>query len=344
VLNLRAFVGFAVLCPKLVAAQWTWVPTGTSAEFRGVSVGADGAVWASGARGTFARSLDGGRTWTSSMIPGAATLDFRSLYARDAATAFVASAGEAEKGMARIFATSDSGRTWRTRWATLQPGVFLDALAFWDARHGIAVSDPVDSAFFVLTTSDGGVTWQRVARERLPRVLPGEAAFAASNSCLAIVGTSDAWIGTGGGGRARVFHTADRGVTWTVRETPVHAAGAAAGIFALAFSDTRTGIVVGGDYTKPALAATSVALTRDGGRTWSAASAPPAAYLSGVAYGGSAARVVAVGLTGTFVSRDSGQTWSRTDSIALNAVRFRGKRGYAVGPRGRAAYVDSLVP
>lgn len=307
-------------------------------------MGVDGAVWASGAHGTFMRSGDGGRTWTSAVVPGASTLDLRSLFARNAATALIASAGEAEKGLARIFATSDSGRTWRTRWASLQQGVFLDALAFWDSRHGIAVSDPVDSAFFVLTTSDGGASWQRVARKRLPRVLPGEAAFAASNGSLAVFGASDAWIGTGGGGRARVFHTGDRGATWTVSETPVHATGSAAGIFALAFVDARVGVAVGGDYTKPALAATSVALTRDGGRTWSAAAAPPAAYLSGVAYGGSAAAVVAVGLTGTYVSRDSGQTWTRTDSIALNTVRFHGKRGYAVGPRGRAAFLDSLAP
>lgn len=344
VLNLRALAALTALSSSVSLAQWTYVPSGTSAELRGLSVGRDGAVWASGARGTFVRSTDGGHTWTSAVVAGAATLDFRSLHARDAATAVIASAGEAEKGFARIFTTSDSGRSWRTRWATIERGVFLDAVAFWDARHGIALSDPVDSAFFVLTTSDGGVTWQRVPPARLPHVLAGEAAFAASNSSIALAGTSDAWIGTGGGGHARVFHTADRGATWTVSDAPVHAVGGAAGIFALAFLDTLRGIAVGGDYTKPRLAAASVALTQDGGRTWRVARQAPDAYLSGVAFAGSAARVVAVGLAGTYVSRDSGETWLRTDSVALNAVRFRGVRGYAAGPRGQIAYTDSITP
>ena len=90
------------------------------------------------------------------------------------------------------------------------------------------------------------------------------------------------------------------------------------------------------------LEATSVALSSDGGRTWRAARHPPAAYLSGVAYAGDPLKLVAVGLAGTFVSRDGGDSWTQTDTIPMNAVRFFGKRGYAVGPRGRVAYADSI--
>jgi photosystem II stability/assembly factor-like uncharacterized protein len=125
-------------------------------------------------------------------------------------------------------------------------------------------------------------------------------------------------------------------------ETPVHADGPAAGIFSLATLDGKHLVAVGGDYTKPTLAATSVALSDDMGRTWRAAKAPPAAYLSGVAYAGDGQRLVAVGLAGTFVSRDGGEHWTQADTIALNAVRFLGRRGVAVGPRGRVAFMDSL--
>ena len=107
-------------------------------------------------------------------------------------------------------------------------------------------------------------------------------------------------------GKARVMYSPDRGGTWRVSETPVHADGPAAGIFSLAFFDSQRGIAVGGDYMKRTLAATSVALTADGGKTWRAAKASPAAFLSGVAYAGSPAKLVAVGLAGTFVSSDSG--------------------------------------
>jgi photosystem II stability/assembly factor-like uncharacterized protein len=337
----------ALLVPTTVIGQWTYGASGTSAELRGLSAVNDRVVWASGARGTVVRSTDGGRTWIADSVTGFSALDFRSIHALNDGAAFIASAGEAEKGLARILATGDAGRHWNPSYATDQKGVFLDAIAFWDAKNGIALSDPVGEHFFILVTSDGGGSWARVPPARLPRVLPGEAAFAASGSALVVQGTEDVWIGTGGAWRARVMHSADRGRTWSFTETPVHAdgaggAGGASGIFSLAFFDRLRGVAVGGDYTKPRLPAQSVALTFDGGRSWYRAKSPPAAYLSGVAYAGSAALLTAVGLAGTFVSSDSGQSWAQTDTLALNSVRFSGRFGFAVGPRGRVARTEGI--
>jgi photosystem II stability/assembly factor-like uncharacterized protein len=334
-------IGCASLIPTLAAAQWTYVNSGTTAELRGLSVVTDRVVWASGARGTVLRSTDGGRAWVADSLAQSPALDLRAIHALNDGTAFAASAGEAEKGLARILATGDGGRHWNLVYSTDQKGVFLDAIAFWDEKNGIALSDPVDSAFVILVTSDGGRSWTRIPPRTLPRVLPGEAAFAASGSSLVLQGSRDAWIGTGGGGRARVMRSSDRGRTWSVADVPVHADGPAAGIFSLAFRDATHGIAVGGDYTKPRLQAASVALTSDGGRTWTVAAEPPAAYLSGVAFA-SARDVVAVGLAGTFVSRDGGQRWTHTDTIPMNSVRFRGRLGVAVGPRGRVARTDTL--
>jgi photosystem II stability/assembly factor-like uncharacterized protein len=308
-----------------------------------LSIARDGTVWASGVRGTFLRSPDTGRTWIVDSIAGAAALDFRSLHSFDSGRAVVASAGEAERGLAKIFTTADRGRHWTLRLASETKGVFLDAVAFWDERHGIALSDPADSMLYVLETRDAGRSWSRIVSNGLPRMLAGEAAFAASNGSIAVADSSDAWIGTGGGGRARVFHTTDGGTTWSVVETPVHAAGPASGIFALAFYDARHGVAVGGDYTKPALTAVSVALTSDGGQSWTPAQQPPAAYLSSVAYA-SATQIVAVGLAGTFVSNDGGWTWKQIDVVPLNSVRFDGHRGVAVGPHGRVAYTTGIAP
>ena len=39
---------------------------------------------------------------------------------------------------------------------SLRKGSFFDAIKFADANHGIALSDPVDGRFFLVTTSDGG--------------------------------------------------------------------------------------------------------------------------------------------------------------------------------------------
>ena len=337
-----AIASALLAAPMAARAQWSYVTSGTTAELRGLSVVTPRVIWASGARGTVLRSTDGGLTWRADTVQGQTALDFRSIEALNDGAAFIASAGEAERGLAKIFATGDAGRRWNPVYDTERRGVFFDALAFWNTRNGIALSDPVDSAFFLLLTENGGRTWTRIPAANLPRTLPGEAAFAASGSSIALHGGGTIWIGTGGGGRARVMRSTDRGRSWTVADAPVHAEGPAAGIFALSFFDSRRGIAVGGDYTKPRLAATSVALTSDGGVTWIAAKAPPAAYLSGVAFAGSASNVVAVGLAGTFVSRDGGESWTQTDTIPMNAVRFRGSAGFAVGPRGRVARFEGL--
>jgi photosystem II stability/assembly factor-like uncharacterized protein len=318
-------------------AQWTFAASGTTAEFRGLSVVNDRVVWASGARGTVARSEDGGVTWRTDTVPGATHLDFRSIDAIDANTAFIASAGEAEKGLAAIYVTRDAGRTWRRVYSTDTRGVFFDAIAFWDDQRGMALSDPVDSAFVLLETRDGGASWSRIPPASLPRVLPGEAAFAASGGSLVLGGDGAMRIGTGGGGRGRVMLSRDYGRSWRVVDTPVHAAGGAAGIFAIDFVDGGEAVAVGGDYTQPNLAAISVALSRDGGQTWRAARAPAPAYLSSVSFERGGNALVAVGLAGTFVSRDGGETWRHTSTVPLNTVVASSKGWFAVGPAGRIA-------
>lgn len=330
----RVLAVAAVMSPAAtLAAQVVSKTTVSNAEYRGLSIVSEHVAWASGTRGTVARTVDGGDTWRADTVPTASMLDFRAIHAIDDTTAVVASAGEAEKGLARIYRTTDGGRTWTLVYNSNQPGVFFDALAFRDERHGVALSDPIAGRFFMPTTNDGGATWA-IDSIRGPATIPGEAAFAASGGNVVAIGPS-LWIGTGGGGRSRVHRSSDGGGTWTATDVPVHAEGNAAGIFAIAFSDATYGVAVGGDYTKVRLAATSVALTFNGGRTWRPAVKPPAAYLSSVDYVGAVDRLVATGLAGTFVSGDRGDTWAQVDSVPMNTVRFKGKVGFLVGPRGR---------
>lgn len=320
------------------SGRWTPQTSGTNAEFRGLIATDANVVWASGTRGRVARTTNGGATWSVDSIPGASGLDFRDIHALSATRAWAMAAGPAEQNQAQIFRTDD-GVHWTRQFATTDSGVFLDALAFWDADHGIAMSDPVRGRLFILVTDDGGVTWTRVPPGNSPPVLPGEAAFAASGTCLAIQGTQNVWIGTGGGARARVFRSTDRGRTWTAADTPIHAGNSSSGIFSVAFTDADHGVVVGGDYSKPRVQFDNVALTADGGRTWQLAhGALPAGYMSGVAYvpGTGARSLVAVGLGGTALSNDRGESWTMIDTLGYNSVAFAARSsGWAVGPRGR---------
>lgn len=220
-------------------------------------------------------------------------------------------------------------------------GTFFDAIRFWDAQHGIAVSDPVDGRFVIIMTNDGGTSWSEMPSDRMPAALANEGAFAASGSLLAVYGASDVWFATGGAVVARVFHSSDRGKSWTVHDTPIRAGTASEGVFSVAFRDAKHGVVAGGDYTKASLGGRNVALTSDGGATWTlvdSASAPQG-FKSAVAYvpGSAGKRLVAVGLNGTHASADGGKTWVATDTIPYNSLQLIGMSGYAAGPKGRVA-------
>jgi photosystem II stability/assembly factor-like uncharacterized protein len=321
-----------------VHAQWQSLASPTDVELRGLAVVSPTVVWASGTHGTVVRTADAGVTWTRDTVPGAAALDFRAIAATSPQVAHVLSIGDSS----RIYRTTDGGRSWSLRFTSTRKGSFFDAIQFWDARHGIAMSDPVDGHFLIVTTDDGGDTWQEVPATGMPVALPGEGAFAASGTCLVVLGERDAWLASGGAGVARLYHSTDRGRSWTVHDTPLRSGMASAGIFSVAFRDARHGAITGGDYQQPTLRGRNLALSNDGGATWTLADSAfsPAGYRSAVSFVPSSRGrlLVAVGLTGTDVSRDGGVTWTSVDAVPYNSVAFSSDdTAWAVGPKGRIA-------
>ena len=313
----------------LLVLSWIIQQSGATASMRGVSAVSDTVVWASGAGGTFLRTVDGGAHWTVSTVPGATDLDFRALHAFNLDTAILLSIGTGDKS--RLYKTSDAGAHWSLLYTNPDPQGFFDAIQFWDATHGILIGDPVDGHFTIMTTSDAGATWQR---QKTPPAMPNEGAFAASGTCLVVSGKSEAWFGTGGPNGARVFHSTDQGVTWSVATTPIRNDVAAAGVFSLAFRDSLHGIAVGGNYAKPADTTQNIAITADGGKTWTApAGAPPNGFRSAVAYLADRKVWIVTGTSGSDFSTDDGKTWKQFDTGNYNAL----SAVWAVGPKGARA-------
>ena len=125
---------------------------------------------------------------------------------------------------------------------------------------------------------------------------------------------------------------------------PVDAAPTRSGVSCtvhVAFRDAKHGVIAGGDYTKPKLAGRNLALTTDGGKTWTLADSTksPAGFRSAVAFvpGTSGKRLIATGFSGTDLSHDGGRTWVPFDTVAYNSVLVAGNVAYATGPRGRVA-------
>jgi photosystem II stability/assembly factor-like uncharacterized protein len=317
---------FVIGLPAL-AQSWVPVESGTTANLRGVSVNGN-SVWVSGDKGTVLRRSVVGGAWLSVSPKGVADLDFRDIEAVDERTAFLMSSGEGPQS--RIYKTTDGGATWALLMTNLEPKGFWDCMSFWDPTHGIIIGDPVDGRFTILTTSDGA-TWQKL---KGPSANKEEGAFAASGSCVFTRGTREAWFGTGGVGGARVFHTEDGGKSWSVAKTPIRHDSASAGIFSVAFSDPLRGVIVGGDFMKPDEPVGNVAITQDGGKTWTTpVGAGPRGYRSAVLANGK--NLTATGPSGTDESADRGQTWTKAAIEGYNAITW----GWVVGSNGRISMV-----
>ncbi len=317
----------------LAAPHWVIQNSGTTSRLRGVSAVSDRVAWASGSGSTVLRTADGGATWQKLTITTDA-LDFRDIDAIDSQTAYVLSIGNGP--LSRIYKTNDVGATWTLQFKNDDPKAFYDAMSFWDANHGIAVGDSIDGQFCIMTTENGGRNWVRVAASALPPALENEGAFAASGTNIAVFGKSHAWIGTGAGAKARVLRTADRGRTWQIADTPL-IAGASAGIFSIAFRDAKHGVIVGGDYRKESEAVDNLAVTGDGGVTWTLMKGL-SGFRSVVGYvpGQQTGTLVAVGPLGTDYSTDDGHTWKALPGPGFDTLSFAPGRAiaFAAGARG----------
>lgn len=297
----------------------------TTENLRGVSAVSRSVAWASGSHGTYLRTTDG-HIWIPDHVPGAESLDFRGVVAFSTDEVFLMSSGPGDQS--RIYHTTDAGRHWQLQFTNPNPKGFFDSMVFWDRTHGLILGDPIPdeggNLKFELLITEDGETWTQIPPAQLPPALEGEGAFAASNSCMAILNTvvtpsmvSDSglpgstrnaattvpapklagkngtsapaspdpniWFATGGKA-ARVFHSADRGQTWQVFETPIVHGPDSAGIFSIAFRDATHGVIAGGDYKRPDQDGPNLAFTNDGGKSWTLSQIFPQSYYSAVVY------------------------------------------------------------
>jgi photosystem II stability/assembly factor-like uncharacterized protein len=100
--------------------------------------------------------------------------------------------------------------------------------------------------------------------------------------------------------------------------------------------DSKNGVIVGGDYEKPAEAINNLAFTKDAGRSWTPRTGLTG-YRSAVAYIENR-KIIAVGTNGTDLTTDGGGVWKKIGDENLNAVAAKGRDAvWAVGPSGLVA-------
>ncbi|NAS11666.1 WD40/YVTN/BNR-like repeat-containing protein [Poritiphilus flavus] len=221
---------------------------------------------------------------------------------------------------ALLYKTGNEGRM-ELVYKEEDPKVFYDAMTFWDNKEGIAVGDAMNGCLSILITRDGGTQWEKLDCSKLPKALPEEGAFAASNSNIAVIGDKT-WVATSKG---RVLYSDDRGKSWEVFQTPVNGVEATHGIYSLSFWDNKLGVAFGGDYTKPDRNTANKAITLDGGKSWELlAEGLPPGYKSCVQFipGGGGEDLVALGFTGIAYSTDQGKSWEELSDEPFYTLRF----------------------
>lgn len=295
-----------------------------NSSIRALQVIDEKTVWWAGSNGLVGHTTDGGKNWeTDTLSYQGKPLHFRALYVTSSAV-FVLSI----ESPALLFKSGDQGRSWNLVYQEDHPGAFYDAMQFWDSREGIAMGDPTDGCISIIITRDGGDSWQKIPCSRLPAAADGEAAFAASNSNIALQ-ADQAWVVTGGA-KARVLHSPDKGKNWTVTQSPIKEGGQMTGIYSIDFHDASHGIIFGGDWNQQADNHQNKAVTTDGGKNWQlVADGTGPGYRSSVKYfpGSRGNSILAAGIPGISVSQDGGKSWRELNQQSWYAAAFvPGKR------------------
>jgi photosystem II stability/assembly factor-like uncharacterized protein len=330
-------LGFGALVAVCnIASGQSWVTQYSGGRnVLGIKAVNENFVWAGATSCAFFRTTDG-NTWKDRVVTGATGVDFYSVAPIDQDTAYLAGRASSGASDGRIYKTTDGGQNWTQQYRNTKTGAAFFGIAFWDRDNGIAFSDPVEGGFLIVTTANGGTTWEEVPKANIPPPLAGELGGLRYNgAAMALEGTSNAWFGTSYASPDRIFRTRDKGRTWTVANTPFPTGGSLGwGVRRIAFIDSLNGYAVGGLINTDFSGAGNLGRTTDGGNNWNVVTSATALLPYNVVYvpGMGDSGLVVTGGSGSYYSQDGGTTWKKIDSGLYVGVTFASPTaGWATG-------------
>jgi len=271
--------------------------------------------WAAGDGGAVITTGDGGITWTKQEIE--MTDDINDIYFRNKEDGFLLAGN-------RIWQTVNGGATWReaNRFESREfdgtPELyslrFVNKKRGWivgSISRGQAVTDSL-----VLTTENGGATWQRQSVPTRTELID-----------LAFDDERRGWIV---GADGVILYTEDGGASWTLQRSNTKAT-----LYNVEFRNERTGWAVGERGT--------ILRTSDGGATWFSVPSPVKTTLLSVRFVNSDDGY-AVGRSGVVIrTGNGGREWIQQESRTkdnLYALFAKGDRAWAVGSKGVIAQYE----
>ncbi len=319
--------GFHVLNAQTVKL----LTSGKKLSMRGLSVVDDNTVWVSGTGGTVGLSTDAGITWKWITVKGFEKADFRDIEAFDKKTAVIMGIDTP----AVILKTTDAGETWKTVFEDRTPGMFLDAMEFWNEQSGIVIGDPLKGRMFIARTFDGGDSWRGIPEMNRPAVDSGEACFASSGTNIRKLNKGEAVFITGG--KSSHVFIRDNKINM-----PIIQGLETTGANSIAVKDSKTFMVVGGDFNTRDSTKKNCVMTSDAGITWTMPVTPPHGYRSCVEWLGKKTWITC-GLNGVDYSNDNGKTfsWISKDGFHVCRKAKKGKAVYFAGGGGRIGKLEN---
>ncbi|WP_158824751.1 WD40/YVTN/BNR-like repeat-containing protein [Mucilaginibacter lacusdianchii] len=332
-------LGLLLVTAVCQAQSITSIQQGQPCSIRGLSVVDDKVAWVSGSKGHVALSVDGGTTWKWQQVKGFEQSDFRDIEAFSDREAIIMSSGTP----ALILKTTDGGTSWKVCYRNNDKAYFLDAMDFiFDGKRGYVMGDPINGKFLLLETTDQGTSWKSAANA--PEALPGEAAFAASGTCLKIADDSRIHIVTGGKASRLLssFIGKPGNGEWLIEQLPIVHGKDSQGAFSIASFDRVFKVAVGGDYqvaNRSDSVACNAVLMDDGISGAQLSYNQPAGYQSCVALI-KEHTFLSTGTSGTNISTNRGQHWKQVDKGSYNVCQ-KAKHGNLVllaGDNGKIAF------
>lgn len=304
---------------------------GTKTSIRGLSVVDDKTVWVSGSNGKVGKTIDGGVTFTWMTVKGFEKTDFRDIEAFNEKEAVIMGISEP----AYILRTKDGGNTWQQVYENNNKGMFLDAMEFWNEQSGIVIGDPIDGRFFIGRTFDGGKTWQDIPLENRPIADSGEACFASSGTNIRKLNKQEAIFITGG----LESNVMVRNIKI---DLPLIKGKESTGANSIAVKNSKTWMIVGGDFNTKDSTTLNAAITKDGGKTFIQPTLPPTGYRSCVEYIRKKIWITC-GLNGVDITQNDGDTFTNISKESFHVVR-KAKKGKAVFFAGNGGKIGKLIP
>ena len=205
-----------LLCNGVAFGQWNKSLTGQTSLVDNMSLVKDTTLWIKDQTGeSVSLSNNSGKSWITKKLPEVMINGGTGGFCAVSNTTAYMIVSNADKG---VYKTTDGGDTWTkqsTGFTASSP--WPDFVYFWNGNDGVCVGDASgDVNFEIYTTSNGGEQWNSVNVSNIPQVR-NEYTFG-SNMYFRVHGNTLYFLTS----TSRIFKTSDKGLTWTVINTPLN--------------------------------------------------------------------------------------------------------------------------